>query len=368
MGRRQGTVEALGVSAPLPQAAFWRNKRVLLTGHTGFKGAWAALWLNRLGAKLTGFALPPDTKPALFAEARVDTDLVSVLGDLRDGGAVERVVQQADPEIALLFAAQPIVRRALANPLETIDTNVMGAANVLESLRGARNLRVIVLVTSDKVYANSGQKHAFAETDPLGGKDPYSASKAAAEIIARAFAACYFAGTGRALVTARGGNVIGGGDFAPDRIVPDIVRAAAAGRRPLLRLPGATRPWQHVLDSLCGYLLYAEALASGGRLPPSLNFGPADGPSSSVGSLAQSLLAALGRDPSYDLEPDAGSFEMPSLSIDSRLARKVLGWHDQLSGAAMIEWTAAWYRETAAGADPRIISLAQIEAYEALSR
>jgi CDP-glucose 4,6-dehydratase len=366
VGRQQGTVEALDVSAALPDAAFWRDKRVLLTGHTGFKGAWTGLWLKRLGARLTGFALPPDTQPALYTLARVEQDLHSIIGDLRDRSAVERAVQASDPEIALLFAAQPIVRRAIADPLETIATNVMGAANLLEALRSARNLRVIVLITSDKVYANRGDDHAFVETDPLGGKDPYSASKAAAELIAQSFAACYFTGEGRRLVTARGGNVIGGGDYAVDRIVPDIVRAAAKGQNPRLRLPEATRPFQHVLDSLCGYLLYAEALASRDGLPASLNFGPPDGHVESVGSLAQSLLSALGRKPVFDREPGSGHLEMQRLAIDSRLARATLNWRERLAGTAMIEWTAAWYRHASAGDDARRISLAQIEAYQGL--
>jgi CDP-glucose 4,6-dehydratase len=366
MGGPQGSMETVDVNAPLPQPAFWRDKRVLLTGHTGFKGAWAALWLRRLGARVTGFALPPNSEPALFRQARVEQDLDSILGDLCDRQAVERAVRRSDPEIALLFAAQPIVRRAITDPLETIATNVMGAANLLDALRSVRNLRVIVLVTSDKVYANREQHHAFVESDPLGGKDPYSASKAAAEFVAQAFAACYFTAVGCRLVTARGGNVIGGGDYAADRIVPDIVRAAVSHRKPLLRLPGATRPWQHVLDSLCGYLIYAEALVSRDGLPASLNFGPPDGPGPSVGCLAQSLLAALGRDPHYDLEPGAGALEMQRLAIDSRLARATLGWRERLAGPAMIEWTAAWYRGAGAGADARRISLAQIAAYEGL--
>jgi CDP-glucose 4,6-dehydratase len=371
MGKSNGTLETMGVMsdamARLPNADFWRGKRVLLTGHTGFKGAWAALWLAKLGAIVTGFALPPDTKPALFEQAEVDQDLTSILGDLRDWAAVEAAVQRADPEIALLMAAQPIVRRAIADPIETIAINVLGAAQVLWALRQSTKLSTIVMVTSDKVYNNDELGRPFVETDPLGGKDPYSASKAAAELVTQAFAQSYFSGTGHYVVTARAGNVIGGGDYGEDRLIPDIVRAALAKKRPILRLPQATRPWQHVLDSLAGYLLFAETLSHGRPMPHALNFGPEAGPSITVAALAQSLLAALGNDPEFEHRAAVGSLEIHRLAVDSRRAHQCLGWRPRLRDALMVDWTAAWYRAVHAGQNARAVTLAQIDAYAALA-
>jgi CDP-glucose 4,6-dehydratase len=354
------------VTAPLPNGDFWRGKRVLLTGHTGFKGAWASLWLAKLGAVVTGFALAPDTDRSLFQQAEVDRDLTSILGDLRDRAAVEASVARSDPEIALLFAAQPIVRRAIADPIETIATNVLGAAHVLWALRQSRRLSTVVMVTSDKVYANDDLGRPFVETDALGGKDPYSASKAAAEIVTRAFSQSYFEGKGQRVVTARAGNVLGGGDYAQDRLVPDIVGAALAKRKPLLRLPNATRPWQHVLDSVAGYLLFAEALATGKTLPPSLNFGPDVGQSLTVAEFAQRLLGALSAAPSFDVETAATSLEMSQLAVNSSCARQTLGWRPRLSGQSLIDWTASWYQAVHSGQHARATTLAQIDAYATL--
>jgi len=356
----------MDVTAPLPTIDFWRGKRVLLTGHTGFKGAWASLWLAKLGAIVTGFALAPDTVPALFQQAGVERDVTSILGDLRDRAAVEASVARSDPEIALLFAAQPIVRRAIADPVETIATNVLGAAHVLSALRQCARLSTIVMITSDKVYANDDLGRPFVESDALGGKDPYSASKAAAEIVTRAFGQSYFAGKGQQVVTARAGNVVGGGDYAQDRLIPDIVRAALAQQRPLLRLPNATRPWQHVLDSVAGYLLFAQSLASGQTLPPSLNFGPHPGQSVTVAELAQRLLTALGAPPDFEVERAAPLLEMRQLAVDSRCAGQTLGWRPRLSGQSMIDWTASWYQAVHNGQNARAITLAQIDRYATL--
>jgi CDP-glucose 4,6-dehydratase len=356
----------MDLRAPLPNPDFWRGKRVLLTGHTGFKGAWTSLWLARLGAVVTGFALAPDTDPALFHQAEVNRDLRSILGDLRDRAAVETSITQADPEIALLFAAQPIVRRAVADPIETIATNVLGAAHVLWALCRSDRLSTVVMVTSDKVYANDELGRPFVETDALGGKDPYSASKAAAEIVSRAFGQSYFAGKGQQVVTARAGNVIGGGDYAQDRLIPDIVRAALARQKPRLRLPSATRPWQHVLDSVAGYLLFAEMLASGKTLPRALNFGPDPGQSMTVAELAQRVLAALGERQGFDVEKSPPSLEMSQLAVDSRCARRTLGWRPRLTGQSMVDWTAAWYQAVHGGQNARAVTLAQIDAYAKL--
>jgi CDP-glucose 4,6-dehydratase len=355
------------MTAPLPDKIFFYNKRVLLTGHTGFKGAWAALWLARLGAKVTGFALPPNSDPSLFELARVDGDLTSILGDLRDRDAVKAAVKSADPQIVLHMAAQPIVRRAITDPIETIASNVLGTAHLLDALRDVANLNSVVVVTSDKVYANDDKTHAFTETDPLGGKDPYSASKAAAEMVTRAFADTYFAQRGVRVVTARGGNVIGGGDYAADRIVPDIIRAVAKGERPVIRMPHAIRPWQHVLDCICGYLLYAQALQLNATPPRTLNFGPAPGKPITVGALTEVILAALGHNAEFHYQPDVTSVEMKTLEIDASKAREVLGWTDRLPGESAPRWTAEWYNANYEGTDPRAATLAQLERYCALA-
>ncbi|MGD0763535.1 MAG: CDP-glucose 4,6-dehydratase [Roseiarcus sp.] len=357
-------MESLAVTTPLPREEFWRGRRVLLTGHTGFKGSWAALWLKRLGATTTGFALAPAARPALFDLADVAQDLDSRIGDLRAPETVDAAVAAADPEIVLHFAAQSIVRRAIADPIETLAVNAMGTARLLEALRGAERVERILIVTSDKVYDNRERGAAFCEDDPLGGKDPYSASKAATEMIARAYAETYFAARGVALATARGGNVIGGGDAAEDRIVPDIVRAWALRRRPVLRMPEATRPWQHALDCLAGYFLYVESLDR--AIPRALNFGPDPASPVTVAELTRAMLEALGAPPEFDTEPLKGSVEMRSLVIDSRRAQSELGWRNRLPSAAAVRWTADWHRRVRLGEDPRAVTLAQIEAYGAL--
>jgi len=354
----------VGVSAPLPAPEFWRGRRVLLTGHTGFKGSWTALWLKTLGARTTGFALPPGADPSLYSLAGVGQDLDSRFGDLRAAEAVAAAVAAADPEIVLHYAAQPLVRRAIADPVETIAVNALGLAHLLAALRDRPALKRVLVVTSDKVYDNHELDVAFEEDDPLGGKDPYSASKAAAEIIARSFARTYFTARGVALLTARGGNVIGGGDYSEDRIVPDIVRAWSQGARPLLRMPMATRPWQHVLDCVGGYLVYAERALAG--VPRALNFGPDPDDPVTVAELTRAMLAALGARPEFDVDPNPGAVEMKTLAVDASRARATLGWRNRLSSAAAVGWTADWHRRVRLGESARAVSLGQIAAYDAL--
>ena len=356
-------MEGLGVSAPLPVSDFWRGRRVLLTGHTGFKGAWTALWLADMGAIVTGFALAPETSPALYDQASIGDLMESRIGDLRDRAAVTDAVRAADPEVVIHMAAQPIVRRAIADPVETIAVNVLGTAHLLDALRDAPSLSTVLVVTSDKVYANEGAGRAFAEGDRLGGKDPYSASKAATELVAQSFAQTYFADRGVRLASARGGNVIGGGDYAEDRIIPDIVRAAMRDEVPVLRMPNATRPWQHVLDCVCGYLLFAEALAQARDVPAALNFGPSPGGAATVAELTETMLTALGRPSHWRPEPQTGSKEMTALAVDASLARRTLQWTDRLSGRDLVDWTANWYRSVHQGGVPRDITRAQIAAY-----
>ncbi len=347
---------------------FWRGKRVLLTGHTGFKGAWAAFWLERLGATVTGLALAPETEPNLFALAAGSLGVDSRIVDLRDGSAVAAAVEAASPEIVLHLAAQAIVRHSYANPVETFAANVMGTVHLLDALRGCKRLRAVLVVTSDKAYANRDSGAPFTEADPLGGDDPYSASKAAAEMAANAWARSFFDATGVAVATARAGNVIGGGDWAADRLIPDIWRAHEAGRAPMLRYPDATRPWQHVLDPLAGYLRYAESLAGGpgAELPRALNFGPGDEAGLSVSVIAERMLDALGSTTGWSHEPAPQLPEKRILALDAGAAKRTLGWRPKLAIAEGLAWTVEWYRALADGGDAAAITGTQIERYEAL--
>lgn len=350
-------------AARLPDPDFWAGKRVLLTGHTGFKGGWAALWLERLGARVSAFALPPDTAPSLYRLARVGESCDGRYLDLRDGEGVARAVAEAEPEIVLHMAAQALVRRSLRDPVETWASNVMGTAHLLEAIRGCDSVRTALIVTTDKVYANTGAQRAMREDDPLGGKDPYSASKAACELLVRSHAQS-FAHEGRRIATVRGGNVIGGGDFSEDRLGPDCVRAALAGKPVVLRHPEATRPWQHVLDCLCGYLLYAEALATDADAPLALNIGPAPEPVLPVRDFAEAMLDALDAPCGVEVERVPGSVEAPFLALDPTLAHETLGWRDQLVGADAIAASARWYADWRAGADMAERTRAEIIAYE----
>jgi len=347
-----------------PDPAFWSGKRVLLTGHSGFKGAWMAIWLSRMGAEVAGLALPPDGSPNLFALAGVADRLDHHVVDLRDRDAVVAAVTRLNYDVVLHLAAQALVRESVRDPIATFATNVMGTAHLLDALRRQQTLQALLVVTSDKVYSNAETGRAFVEGDALGGKDPYSASKAAAEIVTASFARSFFAADGMPVATARGGNVIGGGDFSRDRIVADIVRAALGGEETVLRHPEATRPWQHVLDCLAGYLVYAERLASDPEAPTSLNFGPRpDAPTMTVGDLASRAVAALGARP-WRHEPDPASIEARSLGIDTSLARDLLGFESRLDAPQAVEWTMDWYRRWADGADALALCEEQISLYE----
>jgi CDP-glucose 4,6-dehydratase len=347
---------------------FWAGKRVLLTGHTGFKGAWAARWLAKKGALVTGLALPPLPGPNLFDMLGDDHLAASKLIDLRDAAAVNETVRSADPELVLHFAAQPLVRLSYTDPVDTFGSNVMGTVILLDALHKQARPRAVLVITSDKVYANDGSGRAYVESDRLGGHDPYSASKAATEIVVSSYRDAFFTPAGIALATARGGNVIGGGDFSADRLIPDIVRALARNEAVLLRNPNATRPWQHVLDCLDGYFTYLEGLATGRSLPTALNFGPpAASPSLSVAAVTNALLTAMGRPPIYQLDASDGPHEMATLSIDPSLAAKVLPWMPKLDAGAMMRLTADWYAAQALGKDMGALTDAQIAQYQDLS-
>lgn len=345
-------------------SAFWAGKRVLLTGHTGFKGAWAAIWLSQLGAEVTGLALPPEQSPNLFEMAGVSGLVDTHFVDLRNVDAVDAAVSGRSFDLVLHMAAQAIVRTSVEDPLGTFAANVMGTAHLLQALRGQSALQAVLAITSDKVYANAETGRAFREDDPLGGKDPYSASKAATEIVVQSFAKSYFDSLGVPLATARGGNVIGGGDFSRDRLVADIVRAARGGEAVVLRHPEATRPWQHVLDCLAGYFRHLEALATDPATPRALNFGPRPGgPTVSVGDLATLGVEALGGQP-WRHEPDPNSIEAKALAIDASRAKQALGFESRLDAPEAVALTMDWYRRQGQGEAPLALCQAQIAAYE----
>ena len=346
----------------MPQAEFWRGRRVLLTGHTGFKGAWAWAWLTRMGAEVTGLSLPPATTPNLSDMLGIAAAPGSHLGDIRDSAAVARAVAAARPQIVIHMAAQALVRQSYAAPVETFDINVTGTLKVLEALRDSPDLQAAIMVTSDKVYENDGSGRRFDEDAPLGGSDPYSASKAACEIAVSSWARSFGAAP---VATARAGNVIGGGDWAVDRIVPDLWRARRSGVPVSLRYPDATRPWQHVLEPVAGYLDFAEALVTG--LPTrALNFGPADAAPVSVRELAEAFKAARGGagDAGWVQAPGQHLKEAPVLAIDARRAEALLPWRPRLNAGQAIDWTAQWYAAFDRGDDMAAFTQTQIAAFE----
>ncbi|WP_026618784.1 CDP-glucose 4,6-dehydratase [Ensifer sp. WSM1721] len=344
---------------------FWAGKRVLLTGHTGFKGSWAALWLNKMGARVTGYALPPASDPSLHALLNGDGLAESQFGDIRDGEALSTITRKSEPEIILHMAAQPLVRESYATPAETFDVNVMGTVRLLEAARATPSVKAVLVVTTDKVYRNDETGRHFLETDTLGGHDPYSGSKAACEVAVATWRSAFLDERGIRIATARGGNVIGGGDFSADRLVPDVVRAALSGTRLNIRSPMATRPWQHVLDCLNGYFLFAEALYKGASDVDALNFGPSPAePPIAVRDVANAIQTAMGLAPEWE---DVSSLrqprEMQALGLDPALAGKSLAWQARLRQKEAIEWTARWYDGWRRGKAPLELTLDQIEAF-----
>ncbi len=344
---------------------FWKGKRVFLTGHTGFKGAWLAAWLRRRGAVVEGYALAPVTEPHLHG---LIAGADGWIADIRDADRLTGAIKAAAPEIVFHLAAQPLVRASYREPRLTYETNVTGTVNLLDAVRVTPSVRAAVIITTDKVYENHGQGRPFAEGDRLGGHDPYSNSKAAAELATQCYRDSFFSSPGSAAVaTARAGNVVGGGDWSEDRLVPDMVRAFIGGRPVELRYPDAIRPWQHVLEPLEGYMMLAEHLAEEGRTAPAaLNFGPDPDGFVSVSELAEQLNAALG---GKGWRQASGSHpaEAAVLTLDTRLAKTALGWTPRLDVRETIRWTAEWYAAWHAGRDMAAFTAAQIEAYENLA-
>jgi len=349
-------------------AEFWASQRVLLTGHTGFKGSWMSLWLEKLGAETFGFALEPDQTPSLYAQIEPVRRLHSIIGDLRDADAVARAVREARPSVVIHMAAQPLVRRSYREPLQTWATNLSGSVHLLEALRASPGLKAVLVVTTDKVYRHSDEPHAFAEDHELGGHDPYSASKAAVEIATASYAQSYFDPIGVPVATARAGNVLGGGDWSEDRLGPDVWRAAKSGQPIVLRYPDATRPWQHVLDPLAGYLTLVEHLVNDpAHAPRALNFGPDErSPNLTVREVVDALASAVGASRSWVQAEGPQPKEMAHLTLDVRKAMKTLNWRPKLATADALAWTAEWYRRFDRGEAARDLVQEQIKQFESL--
>ena len=344
--------------------AFWAGRRVLLTGHTGFKGAWAAAMLVDLGATVTGIALAPEGEPNLWVLFDRRLALDSTIGDLRDLSSTFNICRRARPQVVIHLAAQALVRRGFSLPVETFSSNLIGTVNLLEALRGEQSVEAILVVTSDKVYHNKAEGIPFNEDCELGGSDPYSASKAATELIVRSYADSFFDARGVPVATARGGNVLGGGDFASDRLLPDIFRAAQERKAVMLRYPHARRPWQHVLDCISGYLRYIEHLHGQRRaVPPALNFGPLDAADMTVADVADVVGRRLGNAIPWRTASTEFAAEKQTLRLDCRLAKQVLGWRPRLGLEDTLEWTAEWYAAFAKGSDPFNLVRLQIERY-----
>jgi CDP-glucose 4,6-dehydratase len=333
----------------LPNASFWSGKRVLLTGHTGFKGAWLAQWLLSMGAKVTAIALEPNTEPNVFTLAKVSKHLASHMVDICDAQKIATIVQQVKPEIVLHLAAQALVRESYNDPLRTFSVNVMGTANVLDALRSCDSVRSIVVVTTDKVYANQEWQWPYRETDRLGGHDPYSASKAGTEIVVASYRASFFTAKNVTLATARAGNVIGGGDWSADRIIPDAVRAWSANETLQVRRPQAVRPWQHVIEPLCAYLVLAERAWNDQTLAKAWNFGPKTHEAATVREVVGMAQTAFGRGQVQWGDGKNGPHEAGLLMLDTSLAKSELAVQSVFPLSDAIGLTMRWYRDLQAG-------------------
>jgi CDP-glucose 4,6-dehydratase len=370
--QRPRTVEGLVTVAAtqfVPATQFWNGKPVFLTGHTGFKGSWLALWLQHLGANLTGYALDPPTEPSLFHKADVAACMHSVIGDLRDSARLASSMQNAQPEIVFHLAAQPLVRHSYADPVGTYETNVLGTIHLLEAVRKTPSVRAVVVITTDKCYENKEWIWPYRETDPLGGYDPYSSSKACAEIVTSSWRDSFFnpaqyAEHHTAIASARAGNVIGGGDWASDRLIADIIRAFSTGKTLEIRNPAATRPWQHVLEPLRGYLTLAEKLHTGGtRYASAWNFGPRYTDAQPVEWIVRYLSAKWGTATKWKVDSQEHVHEAQMLKLDWSKAHAALEWQPVFSLPEALDYTLEWYQRESDGARARDLCLEQITSY-----
>lgn len=346
--------------------SFWRGKTVFVTGHTGFKGSWLSLWLESVGARVVGYALAPITDPSLFELAEVARGIESHIADVRDAARLHTAVAQARPDVVLHLAAQPLVLESYRDPATTFDTNVMGTVNLLDAVRACPSVRATVVITSDKCYANQEWHWGYREHEPMGGDDPYSASKGCEELVTASYRKSFFSSSDSGwLASARAGNVIGGGDFARDRLITDIMAAVRGGEPVLIRNPEAIRPWQHVLEPLHGYLLLAEALYQHGEpFASGFNFGPADTDARPVRWICDRIVERWGDPASWASDAREHPHEARYLKLDSSLARDRLGWRPRLTLSEALDWIVSWHRAFDDGQDLRAFTLAQIEQYQ----
>ena len=352
---------------------FWQGKRVLITGHTGFKGGWLSLWLQSMGAEVVGYALSPPTNPSLFEVAKVGQGMTSIIGDIRDLTNLKQVFNAHQPEIVIHMAAQPLVRYSYIEPVEIYSTNVMGTVNLLEAVRQTKSVKVVVNVTSDKCYENREWVWGYRENEAMGGYDPYSNSKGCAELVTAAYRSSYFhpvkyAEHGVAIATGRAGNVIGGGDWAEDRLIPDMMRAISQGKPVGIRNPNSIRPWQHVLEPLSGYLMLAQKLyETGPAFAEAWNFGPNEDDAKPVGWILDSLTNTWGEGASWKLDGGDHPHEAHYLKLDCSKAKSRLGWYPRWSLARAIDQICIWHKAHQAGAEMQAICLHQIKQYDAAS-
>ena len=356
-------MEDMAVNRVVPDRAFWQGKRVLLTGRSGFKGAWMSIWLERMGAEVTGLSLPPQTSPNLHDLTAAGDSLHAHWCDIRDQSAVLSIFRQAEPEIVLHLAAQALVRPSYLDAAGTFATNIQGTVNILEAVRSVKSVRAVVAVTTDKVYRNDERGRPFKEDDPLGGRDPYSASKAAAEMVISSYRQSFLGPSGVGVAAARAGNVIGGGDWSADRILPDAVRAWENGKALQVRNPAATRPWQHVLEPLAGYLKLAEALVESPQVGEAFNFGPAAGEVATVREVVLQARESFGcGEIEWGTTPD-DFHEARALSLDNSKAREVLGVRPVWTLEQTISRTMCWYKRQLAGENARAICEEDMDTY-----
>ena len=348
---------------------FWENRRVLVTGHTGFKGSWLCMYLHLLGSKIRGFALEPPTNPSLYELADLHEIIESTIEDVRNYSALCDEIKTFSPDVIIHMAAQSVVLDSFANPLESYTTNVMGTVNLLESIRQSKSSCIVVNVTTDKCYKNEGLDVSFKETDPLGGHDPYSSSKACSELVTSAYRDSYFPPQAFethhvAIASARAGNVIGGGDWTPKQLIPDTIKALESRDQVCLRHPQAIRPWQHVLDCLSGYLLLAEKLYDDPlTYSGAWNFGPTENDSITVSEVVEILARTWGADNIWKQDQASYDQEEPVLKLNASKSKKLLGWHTRLSVAQALEWITLWHKETDQGVSTRTICETQIRKY-----
>lgn len=355
---RPGTMEDLEVNSN-----FWKGKNILLTGHTGFKGSWLSLWLKKLGANVTGFALEPSTNPSLFNILQLEKDMVSFIGDIRDPQLLNKVFYQAEPDIVIHMAAQTLVRDSYSDPVGTYATNIMGTVNLLEAVRKTPSIKVVLNITSDKCYENDELNRSYCENDPMGGYDPYSSSKGCAELVSSAYRRSFLEEANIVLATARSGNVVGGGDWAKDRIIPDAIRAFFAGTPLMVRNPKAIRPWQHVLDPLRGYLMLIEHLWHDGKdFAQGWNFGTDESDAKSVSWVTEKVVSLWGNNAKWTLDNSPTLHEAQYLKLDSNKSRTRLGWQPHIHIEQALIKTVEWYKAWANKKDMRAFTLQQINA------